>query len=92
MPFSGAGPPRRAPFTVMESRLGPPRLREGLIERPHLVDRLRSLPPAGVALVLAPAGYGKTGFLAELHRQPGREPLAWLSIDERDNDPVTFLI
>jgi LuxR family maltose regulon positive regulatory protein len=91
MPFSGAGPPRRAPFTVMESRLGPPRLREGLIERPHLVDRLRSLPPAGVALVLAPAGYGKTGFLAELHRQPGREPLAWLSIDERDNDPVTFL-
>ena len=91
MAFSGVGPSRRAPFTVMESRLAPPRIREGTVERTAVVNRLRPAPPADVALVVAPAGYGKTSVLAELYRRPGKRPFAWLSIDERDNDPVTFL-
>lgn len=91
MAFSGAGVSRRAPFTIIESRLAPPRLCEGTIERAELVNRLRLTPPADVALVVAPAGYGKTSLLAELYRRPGKRPYAWLSIDERDNDPVTLL-
>ena len=91
MAFSGVGPSRRTPFTVMESRLAPPRIREGTVERTAVVNRLRPAPPADVALVVAPAGYGKTSVLAELYRRPGKRPFAWLSIDERDNDPVTFL-
>jgi LuxR family maltose regulon positive regulatory protein len=75
----------------MESRLGPPRLRDGTISRAGLVNRLRLSPPTNVAVVVAPAGYGKTGLLAELYRHPGTQPFAWLSIDERDNDPIALL-
>jgi LuxR family transcriptional regulator, maltose regulon positive regulatory protein len=91
MAFSGAEASRRTPFTILESRLAPPRLCDGTIERTEIVNRLRLTPPADVALIVAPAGYGKTSVLAELHRRPGKRPFAWLSIDERDNDPVTFL-
>ena len=40
-------------------------------------------------LVCAPAGYGKTVLLAEWVRR-GRHPVAWLSLDAGDNDPVRF--
>ena len=91
MAFSGAGLSEQDPFTVMESRLAPPRVREGIIDRAALVNRLRPTPPANVALVVAPAGYGKTTLLAELYRRPGSPPVAWLGIDERDNDRITLL-
>lgn len=93
MEGSGAGPPPplRTPFALLESKLAPPRLREGTIPRADLAARLRPKPPANVALVVAPAGYGKTTLLAELYQRIDRQPAAWLSIDERDNDPVTLL-
>ena len=71
MAISSAGPSRRPPFTIMESRLAPPRIREGTLERTAVVNRLRPAPPANVTLVIAPAGYGKTSVLAELYRRPG---------------------
>jgi len=93
MQASGAGPPPplRTPFTLLESKLAPPRLREGTLPRTELATRLRPKPPANVSLVVAPAGYGKTTLLAELHARIDRQPAAWLSLDERDNDPVTLL-
>jgi LuxR family maltose regulon positive regulatory protein len=43
-----------------------------------------------VIVVEAPAGYGKTILVREWAQQDDR-PFAWLSLDERDNDPVTLL-
>jgi LuxR family maltose regulon positive regulatory protein len=40
-------------------------------------------------LVCAPAGFGKTALLADWSRQ-GKRPVAWLSLDASDNDPVRF--
>ena len=64
---SGAGmaPPLRTPFALLESKLAPPRLREGTISRPELAARLRPKPPANLSLVVAPAGYGKTTLARE---------------------------
>ena len=43
-----------------------------------------------LTLVSAPAGYGKTTLLAEWARTRGEE-VAWLSLDEGDNDVTRFL-
>jgi LuxR family maltose regulon positive regulatory protein len=70
-----------------ESKLRPPPLREGSVPRVALLDALRPAALPTVALLAAPAGYGKTTLLAEIAARSGRRPFAWLTIDEEDNDP-----
>ncbi|HEV7640542.1 MAG TPA: AAA family ATPase [Gaiellaceae bacterium] len=77
-------------FPLLESKLTPPPLREGTIQRTALVNRLRAARGMAVTSVTAPPGYGKTTLLAEWTSRDDR-PLAWLSLDETDNDPVTLL-
>ena len=92
MAFSGAGPSRRAPFTVMESRLAPPRIREGTVERTAESSTVSGLRRPQTSRSSSPRrATARRVLLAELYRRPGKRPFAWLSIDERDNDPVTFL-
>jgi LuxR family maltose regulon positive regulatory protein len=42
-----------------------------------------------LALVDTPAGFGKTTLLSAWARECER-PVAWLSVDEGDNDPLRF--
>jgi LuxR family maltose regulon positive regulatory protein len=74
---------------VVQAKLRPPALRQGLVARPALVNRLRR-ETAPVVSVVAPAGYGKTTLLAQWAAAEAR-PVAWLSIDARDNDVVVLL-
>jgi LuxR family maltose regulon positive regulatory protein len=78
-----------APVELAEVRFRPPPLRPGLIERYRLTDRLEA-SGAPVVCVVAPPGYGKTTLLAQWARLAER-PLAWVSIDRRDNDPAVLL-
>ena len=83
-PGSSAGDePRR----LSESKLAPPRLHPGLIDRPRIANRLDLGATAPVSLVAAPAGYGKTSAVRAWAVR--REiPLAWVTLDARDDDPA----
>jgi len=60
--------------------------RHGVIRRERLVSSLTAAPEASVASVVAPAGYGKTTLLSQWAELDSR-PFAWLTLDDRDNDP-----
>jgi ATP/maltotriose-dependent transcriptional regulator MalT len=74
---------------LLATKLHLPRPRPGFVPRPRLADRLDEGLARGLVLVCAPAGYGKTAALADWARRSGR-PVAWLSLDSGDNDPVRF--
>ena len=74
---------------LLATKLYVPVLRPGLVPRARLADQLDDGVGRGVALVVAPAGYGKTVLLAEWVRAATR-PAAWLSLDAADNDPARF--
>ena len=77
-------------FPVLETKLVPPPSRTGLLRREALIDRLVASTEVPVVAVLAPAGYGKSTLLAQWSESDPRH-FAWLSIDERDNDPSVLL-
>ena len=74
---------------LLATKLHVPVPRPGLVPRPRLAERLDEGLGRGLVLVCAPAGYGKMALLADWARcaQP---PVAWLSLDEGDNDPARF--
>src|SRR5665647_2481585 len=80
------------PGPLLETKLHVPRLRRDLVPRPRLSERLSRGAESALTLVSAPAGFGKTTLLTEwLAAAPadGRS-VAWLSLDQRDNDPALF--
>ena len=83
---------------ILATKLYIPSPRSKLIVRPRLVERLNEGLSLGrkLTLISAPAGFGKTTLVSEwvASCKEQREPLvraAWLSLDDRDNDPAHFL-
>jgi len=83
-------PIRGAQLDVAPGKLRVPAPRPGSVARTALVNRLRAARELPVATVVAPAGYGKTTLLAQWVERDSR-PCAWVTVDERDNDPLTLL-
>ncbi len=82
------------PAPILATKLYIPPPRPGIVPRPRLVQRLNEGLAAGrtpgVALISASAGFGKTTLVSEWIAGSKR-PVAWLSLDEGDNDPTRFL-
>src|SRR6516162_8805566 len=74
---------------LLATKLHIPRVRDGLVPRPRLVEWLTEALAGELTVVCAPAGFGKTVVLADWARRSGW-PVAWLSLDTADNDPVRF--
>jgi LuxR family maltose regulon positive regulatory protein len=76
---------------LLETKLHLPPLRPTRVQRPRLFARLNAglRPACKLILISAPAGFGKTTLLSEWARQIDR-PVAWLSLDEGDDDPARF--
>ena len=64
--------------------------RKGLVPTTDLVARLQASRAIPLVSVMAPTGYGKTTLLAQWAAKD-RRPFAWLTLDERDNDPTVLL-
>lgn len=83
------------PSPLLRTKLYVPRSRSGLVPRPRLSERLDPGAAASkLVLVSAPAGFGKTTLLgewlgAESSAADGRS-VAWLSLDQSDNDAALF--
>jgi LuxR family transcriptional regulator, maltose regulon positive regulatory protein len=77
---------------LLESKLHVPSRRRALVARQRLIERLSRGAESALTLVSAPAGFGKTTLLTEwLAADPvGGRSVAWLSLDQRDNDPAVF--
>jgi hypothetical protein len=75
------------------SKVRRPRLRPSVVLRPRLREALARNEDRRLTLVSAPAGFGKTTLLGEwLEDRSGDErSVAWVSLDESDNDPARFL-
>src|SRR5579864_6887475 len=63
-----------------------------LILRPRLLTLLMKSLEVPLTLVSAPPGFGKTTLLSSwIHSlPPERARVAWVSVDEGDNEPVLF--
>jgi LuxR family maltose regulon positive regulatory protein len=78
------------PSPLLTTKLFVPQARPGLVARSRLLERLDAGQTCKLTLISAPAGFGKTTLVAAwLARKPRR--VAWLSLDEGDNDPARFL-
>jgi LuxR family maltose regulon positive regulatory protein len=99
---------------LLTTKLYLPPLRQEMVSRPRLIERLNAGLVCKLTLISAPAGFGKTTLLSEwistlepLDEERGwtgestrdrvsqtetHNRVAWLSLDERDNDPDHFWI
>ena len=76
---------------LIATKLRPPRVHDQVVPRERLLERLRAGSGLALSLVACPAGYGKTTLLAAWHQaEAARKPVAWLTLDEDDNDPVVL--
>lgn len=76
---------------LLRLRASPPAVPPGFVDRPRLEERLTAAAALPVTLLSAGPGYGKTLTVASWAVRcdtPGR--VAWLSVDDTDNDLQAF--
>jgi LuxR family maltose regulon positive regulatory protein len=76
------------PILATKLYIPPPRAK--IVLRPRLLERLNDGLHRKLTLISAAAGFGKTTLVSEWVASCGR-PVAWLSLDEGDNDLVRFI-
>ncbi len=76
--------------TFPSIKLHRPSVASGWLSRPWLLERLDQVRQKPVALISAPAGFGKTALLSQW-LEPCPLPNAWLQLDENDHEIQAFL-
>ena len=76
------------PLLLTKLYIPPPR--PDMVPRLRLIERLTEGLHHKLTLISAPAGFGKTSLVSEWISGDSL-PVAWLSLDEGDNDPARFL-
>ena len=78
-------------FDLVWSKLRRPLARPGTIRRAALLEKLDLDSSGPIVSVQAPAGYGKSTLLAQWAGNISSKAIAWVSVDEKDNDPKLLL-
>jgi LuxR family transcriptional regulator, maltose regulon positive regulatory protein len=78
---------------LFKTKLEPPLEFDELIARPQLLQKLEEVVQTRLTLLQAPAGYGKTRLLTQWFHalRASRSRVAWLSIDEPEQDSTRLL-
>ena len=81
----------RMVVSLLSTKLYIPPARADGVVRPRLIQKIQGglQQPGSFALLSGPAGFGKTTLLSE-YASLHKGTVAWLSLDERDNDPIQF--
>ena len=85
------------PTSVLATKLFVPARRPNLVARSRLTEQLNAGFDSGhrLTLISAPAGFGKTTLVSDwIDQNTRRRPdtrIAWLSLDDGDNDPTRLL-
>ncbi|HJT57674.1 MAG TPA: LuxR C-terminal-related transcriptional regulator [Ktedonobacteraceae bacterium] len=79
---------------LLMPKLQLPRIQKGLLRREHLLELLNKSLEYKLTVISGPAGYGKTTavaqWLAERDADPDISHIAYITLDEGDNDPIRF--
>jgi LuxR family transcriptional regulator, maltose regulon positive regulatory protein len=75
---------------IINTKLYLPPPRRGAVARTRLIERLQEGLPGKLTLVAAPAGFGKSTIVGEWVTGC-KQPSAWVSLDEADQDPICLL-
>lgn len=79
------------PTPILATKLYIPAPRSKVVLRSRLIEQLNEGLHRKLTLISAPAGFGKTTLVSEWVAGCQRS-VAWLSLDQGDNDPSRFLI
>lgn len=83
------GPGSMTEIPLLRTKLSPPLTPPEFVHRPRLVAQINRGIRGPLTLLSAPAGFGKTHLLVEWAMQSPL-PVAWLTLDQEDNDLVRF--
>jgi LuxR family maltose regulon positive regulatory protein len=75
---------------ILTTKLYIPPIRAKRVSRSHLIERLDAGRDSRLILISAPAGFGKTTLISEWIAEFDRQ-VAWLTLDEDDNDLTRFV-
>ncbi len=75
--------------SLLITKLLPPQIRSEIVGRARLLQQLDRAADRRLILISTPPGYGKSTLAAQWVHASSR-PFAWISLDETDNDPVSF--
>ncbi|HKF38916.1 MAG TPA: transcriptional regulator, partial [Ktedonobacteraceae bacterium] len=85
---------RAGTYELLSTKLASPRLHSSLVSRESLLTLLDKGLEHKLTLLSAPAGFGKTTLVSEWiatrSERQDSPPVAWVSLDTGDNDPVRF--
>ncbi len=82
--------PAVSPDPLVEAKFAVPSRQSVTLRRTRLLRLLRSSRDRSVISIVAPPGYGKTSLLVQWATETSG-PVAWLTADDSDSDPVVLL-